>query len=324
MKFWKKKDKSKLTSNNPFEQDYTSNNSNDTYSQNVTAVDNSSYHGRYGNTTNSIKTRDPNQDRQNLFAGYTESKVAHDTNGQADRYQKNQFAEDDEDEEVVQIKQQIRNVKQDSLASTRNALQRINEAEATAANTLNMLGTQSSQIANVERHLDLSKAYSDRASAQAGELKQLNRSIFIPVVKNPFNKESRHRKAMDKINKEHAEHMAERENIRQFEYDSSARIEDAQRMVARERAREGHYQGRSQADRNKYQFEADEEDDAIEDEIDHNLDLLGDATARLKAMAVTMNDELSSQNKQLDKINRKVDPINSKLISTTYTLNSTR
>jgi hypothetical protein len=176
----------------------------------------------------------------------------------------------------------------------------------------------------VDRNLDLSKAYSDRASSQAGELKQLNRSIFIPVVKNPFTKGSRERKAMEKIKRDHAEHMNEREDIRQFEYNSSVRIEDAQRKANREIAREGFHKGRSQADRNRYQFEADEEDDAIEDEIDSNLDLLGDATARLRAMATSMNDELDSQNKQLNKVNKKVDPINAKLISTTYTLNSTR
>jgi DNA anti-recombination protein RmuC len=180
------------------------------------------------------------------------------------------------------------------------------------------------QIASVGRNLDISKAYSDRASAQAGELKQLNRSIFIPVIKNPFTKGSRERKAMERVNRNHQEHMNEREDIRQFEYDSNVRIEDAQRKANRETAREGSHKGRLQADRNRYQFEADEEDDAIEDEIDGNLDLLGDATGRLKAMASTMNDELDNQNKQLNKVNKKVDPINAKLISTTYTLNSTR
>lgn len=51
--------------------------------------------------------------------------------------------EDDEDVQVAGMKQQIKNIKQDSLASTRLALQKINETEATAANTMNMLGQQS-------------------------------------------------------------------------------------------------------------------------------------------------------------------------------------
>jgi hypothetical protein len=170
----------------------------------------------------------------------------------------------------------------------------------------------------------MSKAYSDRASSQAGELKQLNRSIFIPVIKNPLTRGNRQKDEIDRLQRDHDEHLAERDNIRQFEYDSSIRIDDAMRKAGREKAKEGYHKGRSESDRRRYQFEADEEDDAVEDEIDSNLDLLGDATARLRAMATTMNDELDSQNKQLNKINKKVDPINSKLISTTYTLNSTR
>jgi hypothetical protein len=180
------------------------------------------------------------------------------------------------------------------------------------------------QIANVDRNLDMSKAYSDRASSQAGELKQLNRSIFIPVIKNPLTRGNRQKDDIDRLQRDHDEHLAERDNIRQFEYDSSIRIDDAMRKAGREKAKEGYHKGRNESDRRRYQFEADEEDDAVEDEIDSNLDLLGDATARLRAMATTMNDELDSQNTQLNKVNKKVDPINSRLISTTHTLNSTR
>lgn len=176
-------------------------------------------------------------------------------------------------------------------------------------------------MANVERSLDLSKAYSDRASNQAGELQKLNRSIFIPNVSNPFTRSSRDRERMDKLNREHAQHIAERNDIRQSEFDSSARIEEAQRMIGKVNNTRS---SRSQSDRNKYQFEADEEDDVVEDEINDNLDLLTDATSRLKMMATTMNDELDSQNKRLNKINKKVDPVNEKLMQTTHRLNSTR
>ncbi|CEP19806.1 hypothetical protein [Parasitella parasitica] len=320
MKFWKKKDKGK-PSTNPFEEQSDSGSLSTDYSQTPTAnVDN--YGGRYGTAARPVK--DEAQNRRDLFGGYQEPKSRYDSSGQQDSYGASKFSEGDEDQEVVQIQHKIRSIKQDSLASTRNALQKISETEATAAITMNMLGTQSTQIANVDRNVDLSKAYSDRAADQAGELKQLNRSIFIPVVKNPFNKGARNRKDMERLNKDHEEHMNERDNIRQFEYDSSARIEDAQRKAMRLKGAEGYHRGRSQSDRNRYQFEADQEDDAIEDEIDGNLDLLGDATARLKAMATAMNDELDSQNKQLNKVNKKVDPINAKLMSTTYTLNSTR
>ncbi|CAO3589835.1 unnamed protein product [Absidia cylindrospora] len=215
-------------------------------------------------------------------------------------------------------------VDMESLQSTRNALQKITEAEQSAAQSMNQLGTQSTQIANVNRNIDLAKAHSDRASSQADELKQLNRSIFIPVVKNPFNKNARHRREIERLQADQSEHMNERDDIRKFEHDSNARIDQANRRNDHVSSNHGYRRGRSEADRRRYQFEADEEDDAVEDEIDQNLDLLGGATSRLKNMAMTMNEELDSQNKHLGKLNKKVDPISQKLVATTHTLNSTR
>ncbi|KAI8970211.1 hypothetical protein BDF20DRAFT_838589 [Mycotypha africana] len=315
MKFWKKKDKSKTDTNNPFDEKGV-----DLMLASSTAsvASESIYEDKNSSAPSStIGNRDFEQNRNDLFGGYNDERSPNNTSKAHDN---SAFAEE-EDPEVRQIQQQIRNVKQDSLASTRNALQKINEAEASAVTTMNMLGTQSTQIANINRNMDISKAYTDRASAQAGELKKLNRSIFIPVVKNPFSRDSKQRKEIEKL---HEEHMAERNQIRQFEYDSSARIAETQRLGSRQTEKEGFRKSRSRADRNKYQFEADEEDDAIEDEIDQNLDLLSDATSRLKIIATGMNDELTSQNKQLNKLNKKVDPINAKLRSTTHTLDSTR
>ena len=189
--------------------------------------------------------------------------------------------------------------------------------------TLETYGICIAQLANVDRNLDLSKAYSDRAATQASELQQLNRSIFIPVVKNPFTRSKRQQRELEALQKDQSEHMEERDRIRQYEYESNERYEQAQRRNDRVSANGGYRRGRTEADKRRYQFEADEEDDAIEDELDQNLDLMGDAMSRLKNMAVTMNDELDSQNKQLDKVNKKVDPLSQKLAATTHRLNRT-
>ncbi|KAI9247992.1 hypothetical protein BDA99DRAFT_446541 [Phascolomyces articulosus] len=326
MGFWKsKKDKGSPSissdSTNPFESDtassaaYSSQSSAPSYrsspSQDYGSPQYSNGGGRYGTRRDDQYEA---QQRNELFAG---------ANGGRQAYGKSRYA-DDEDEEVGNIKSQIRDVKQESLESTRRALQKLNETEESAANTMNMLGQQSSQIANVDRNLDLSKAYSDRASNQANELQQLNRSIFIPVVKNPFTRSKRQQREIEALQRDQQEHMEERDRIRQYEYESNARLEQAQRRNDRVSANAGYRRGRSDADKRRYQFEADEEDDAVEDEIDGNLDLLGGATARLKNMALTMNEELDSQNKQLDKLNKKVDPLSQKLASTTHRLNKTR
>lgn len=143
MKFWKKKDKSKA-STNPFEDQNDSSSYSTEYSQTPTA-NTDSYGGRYGTTT-VLPNIDEAQDRRDLFDGYQKPKSRYDTSGQEDSYEASKFSEADEDQEVVQIQNKIRSVKQDTLASTRNALQKISETESTAANTMNMLGTQSSKL----------------------------------------------------------------------------------------------------------------------------------------------------------------------------------
>lgn len=179
------------------------------------------------------------------------------------------------------------------------------------------------QLANVNRHLDMSKAYSDRASSSASELKQLNKSIFIPVVSNPFRRKEKERRELENMQRDHAEHMAQRDEIRQFEYESQNRIQETARMNNNSSQR-GERRGRSEADRRRYQFEEDSDDDKVEDEIDENLDLLGGAVGRLKNMAITMNSELDSQNNQLNNAIGKVDPITKQLRGTTHTLNNTK
>lgn len=180
------------------------------------------------------------------------------------------------------------------------------------------------QLANVNRHLDMSKAYSDKAATSADELKQLNRSIFIPVVSNPFRRKEKERRELENMQKDHAEHMNERDEIRQFEYESNTRIQETARMNSNSNGSRGERRGRTEADRRRYQFEEDSDDDKVEDEIDDNLDLLGGAVGRLKNMAITMNTELDSQNNQLNKAITKVDPITKKLRGTTNTLNNTK
>jgi FtsZ-interacting cell division protein ZipA len=146
MKFWKKKDKS-TTSTNPFEEQEEQRPSRDSaseYSQTPTATD--PFRSRYSNPQPSSFTENHIQDRQDLFRGRVDRTNRFDSNGQEDAYSQSKFAEDDEDQEVAQIQHKIRNVKQDTLASTRNALQKINETEATAVNTMTMLGTQSSKF----------------------------------------------------------------------------------------------------------------------------------------------------------------------------------
>jgi hypothetical protein len=59
-------------------------------------------------------------------------------------------------------------------------------------------------------------------------------------------------------------------------------------------------------ERAKYQFEADSEDDEMEDEIDANIKLLGGAAGRLNILAKATGIELEAQNRHLQGISMKV------------------
>ncbi|GAA5801293.1 hypothetical protein HPULCUR_006739 [Helicostylum pulchrum] len=328
--FWKKKEK-KQESTNPFDSGSQPSSPAPSYSptpsytsqpqQQQEEYTTSRYGGSRYNTGDEQRNQLMGGARGN--DGYNSRDEGNAKSSSRDEYP-DEYDEQDEEAHVSGMKQQIKNVKQDSLASTRLALQKIHETETTAANTMNMLGQQSSQLANVNRHLDMSKAYANKAESSADELKQLNKSIFIPVVSNPFRRKEKERRELENMQKDHAEHMAERDNIRQFEYESSARILETNRLNSAPGTATGGRRGRSEADRRRYQFEEDSDDDKVEDEIDENLDLLGGAVGRLKNMALTMNTELDSQNDQINKAMYKVDPMTNKLVRITDTLNKTK
>ena len=65
------------------------------------------------------------------------------------------------------------------------------------------------------------------------------------------------------------------------------------------------------ADRAKYQFEADSEDDEMENEIDSNLDALHGAAKRLGTLGRAMGQEVETQNKHLARIDGKTDKVRS-------------
>ena len=69
----------------------------------------------------------------------------------------------------------------------------------------------------------------------------------------------------------------------------------------------------SLAERSKYQFEADSEDEEMENEIDNNLDLLHGAAGRLKQLGLAMGEEVDAQNRHMDRISDKVDTVDDQI-----------
>ncbi|KIJ25734.1 hypothetical protein M422DRAFT_55824, partial [Sphaerobolus stellatus SS14] len=183
------------------------------------------------------------------------------------------------------------------------------------------------KLANTERHLDISKGHVNRVEDKQDELKQLNRSIFRPVI--TFNKDKKRAAQEAKLLRRHEEERDEHEKAMLDIRESRGRINKAQGYRGDdddeddEEGISGGYgsgrfkapvdQAQKKAARSRYQFEATASDDELEDELDDNLDEIGAAAKRLKAIGLGMGEELNRQNARLDKMGRKVDDLDHKL-----------
>lgn len=291
-----------------------------------------SYGDRYArqNAVGDIYSRgqgDVNKDRSELFAGLNKEKVgsgrffadgsAGGRNGPGD-----EPTGEENEEDVEGIKQQLRFTKQESLASTRNALRLAREAEETARNTVSKLGTQSEKLANTERHLDVSKGHSQRADDRTDELKQLNRSIFRPVI--TFNKDSKRSAEEAKIQQRYEEEREEREKAMLDTRETQDRLGRAATYGRDEgsgRFKTAEQLNTRKEQRKRYQFEATGSDDELEDELDDNLTEISDVTKRLKALGSAMSDELDTQNTRITRITDKTESLDNRLFRNTQRLN---
>jgi small-conductance mechanosensitive channel len=74
------------------------------------------------------------------------------------------------------------------------------------------------------------------------------------------------------------------------------------------------------ANRARYQFEATESDDDLEDELDQNLDEIGMLSARLNHLGKAMGQEVDSQNARLQRIGDKATTLDTKIFAGTQRL----
>ncbi|WOO86082.1 Protein transport protein sec9 [Vanrija pseudolonga] len=260
---------------------------------------------------------DEDASRNALFAGYNPGA----TQVQAQRkwgYEGRETEEDfNEDEEIEGIKQEIRQTKQDSLASTRNTLRLAREAEENARGTIGRLADQSERLANSERYLDIAKANSQRAEDQAAHLKQLNRSIFVPVV--TWNKDQKRAQQEQKILDRHNMERDDRAKALLDVQDTRRRLNAAANEGYSSRTPVAGAQKARRDARQRYQFDATASDDELENELDENLDETHEIAKRLKNLATAMGTEVEKQNGRIGQITDKTDNLEYKV-----KLNTTR
>jgi hypothetical protein len=167
------------------------------------------------------------------------------------------------------------------------------------------------RLANTERHLDIAKGHSQRADDKTDELKQLNRSIFRPVI--TFNKDGKRRAQEQKLQNRFEEDRAARERTMMDIRESQNRIGRAVGYGQEDQG--GKYKTEDQlaarkAQRSRYQFEATASDDDMEDELDDNLNEIHDAVKRMKALGLAMGQEVEKQGICIRHIGGETDILN--------------
>ena len=181
-------------------------------------------------------------------------------------------------------------------------------------------------MANTERHLDVSKGHSVRADDKTDELKKLNRSIFRPVIH--FNKDAKRAAQEAKLQARYDTERREREKAMLDVRETHNRLGKAANYGRRDDEDDGEGTGRGRYkteqqlaerkdQRKRFQFEATASDEELEDELDDNLNELGNATKTLKALSMAMGQELGVQNERIGKIEEKTVNLDGKLFRNT-------
>lgn len=210
----------------------------------------------------------PSQD--NSYANADSGYGAPGSYGYGDDSGREKTAEELEEEDVGAKKDLIYTTKKETVQTSRRALQIAEQSEQIGRETLARLGQQGDRIHRAENNLDLSAFQNRKAEEKAKELKTLNRSMFAVHVGNPFTSTKRHEEAIHGELEKRQHERATQEATRAAAYSSQQRKEGAQKDLRGNPVTSAAKQ-RSLADRAKYQFEADSEDDEMENEIEDNL-----------------------------------------------------
>ncbi|KAI9096609.1 hypothetical protein DFS34DRAFT_581218 [Phlyctochytrium arcticum] len=193
-------------------------------------------------------------------------------------------------------------VQNDSLASTRRAVERLNEADMVATRNLEMLAQQSEQLHKAESTLDNAQSNVKVSSAKADHLKSLNKLFFLPSFGGKKSK-----KREEAAKKEAAEREQRVEERKRQETERAERVHQMQNVQG------GRY---TSSAGNMYSTPDGLERDATEEEIDGNLDTLSAGLSKLRMMGQLMNTELDSQTQQVGRLTDRSEITNANLRTT--------
>lgn len=203
------------------------------------------------------------------------------------------------------VQRKTQQVQEDSVQSTRRALQRINDSENIAMNNMQIINSQSEQLSNIETRLESAHSQVKVSDAKADHLKSLNRFFMIPSF---GGKKAKKREEMAALEKQQYEAKLE-----------EARI--AREQQSRKQSRNITSSNNSKNGTQFYSTPDGIERDHVEEEIDGNLNQISQGLSRLKMMSQTMNHEITQQNSRITNIQDRTERTNYKLQATNDKVN---
>ncbi|RYP89627.1 hypothetical protein DL770_004274 [Monosporascus sp. CRB-9-2] len=298
-------------------------------------------YGGFGRTNSD----DTDANRDALFSGVQQRRDQRPDNSQAGSYgvstagantgaydgygeQRELTEQEKEDLEVRNIRQETKNIRDASLASTENSLRTLEQTLSGGTETYARLAGQNEMLHNTNQHLDRAAIANRLAKEKTAELKTLNKSMFAVHVSNPFTSSRRKAEEEAAFLAQHREDRETRQNTLKDKFSQNARMEASFReMSAQQRNMPSSFSRANRADRYKYLDEdnsEDEEEKRIEaekeDQIAHNQDKMLNLTKQLNTLARGLGEEISHSNKLIDEIGSKSDRLDDGLAQRTREL----
>ncbi|KAH8202604.1 hypothetical protein TruAng_003205 [Truncatella angustata] len=234
-------------------------------------------------------------------------------------------AEEQEEEEVAGIRRQIKETKLASANSAENS-----ERIANQAGTYARLGAQHERLNYTEGLLDKASMSTREAESSTKKLKHLNRSMFAVHVNNPFlvlggfcSSESKKanllpcnqtsgkktRELEQSILEQHRADRDLREATRKAGWQANDHMERGFKEIEAARSTDK-WKKSSAAEKNKYSFEDDSEDDEAEGRIDSAMERTAQHVGTLNSVARLMQKEIDSQDQLIGRLGEKSDAVN--------------
>lgn len=168
------------------------------------------------------------------------------------------------------------------------------------------LGAQHERLNYTETLLDKASTSTREADVSTKKLKSLNRSMFAVHVNNPFTSSKRTREMEERTLSNHRADRDMRDATRKSGYDANSRMEQGFKEIDKAQRSSEKWSRSSGAEKSKYAFEDDSEDDQNEDRIDDAMARTAGHVTTLNSVAKLMGKEIEDQNQLIDRLGDKV------------------